>query len=328
MVRRRTIAAAAVLCLLASLGLRTPAARASVVRGMPAPEIDARAVDSDASVLLQGLRGRCVLLEFFGTECPHCLRLAPRMNELHARYASRGLTVLGVSSDSPASIARFVREQGVRHAVARVVLDVLRAYEVTSYPLGLLIAPDGRVLWRGSFDRLTDRVLDAYLARVRVLPDVPPSFAYLQTRLAAEAYGAVERDLDRLRACRRLDERDCAFVLATLAWIDWQRQQAWAHAAEDERQGRWMDAHETYAALEVSYAGTETATRAQAARGRLLLEAGRAREIRAWLALERARRAGRWQPSERARSLLEAVASQHPGTTAAGEASALIRRGP
>ena len=326
MVKRRHRAMVSALFLGLLLGLPARAAEAAVARGHRAPEIDGRAIDSHASVLLASLRGRCVLLEFFGTECPHCHRLAARMNAIHARYAERGLSVLAVSPDASDAITRYGREYHVRHALARVPMDTLLTYDVTAYPLGVLIAPDGRILWTGKLERLTDQVLDAYLARVRILPEAPRAFAHLEAALRTGAYGAVERELDRLRTCRRLDRGDCNFVLSTLAWIDWQRKGAWEHAADDEQRARYAMAYQTYRELEATYADTETAVRAQAAAARLLEDAGRAREIHAQAALERARRAGRWQTAAQQLALLRPVAREHAGTRAASEALQLIRR--
>jgi len=204
-------------------------------------------------------------------------------------------------------------------------MDALRQYAVREYPLGLLIAPDGRVLWRGKPQRLTDRVLDAYLRRVRVLPTTPPSFTHLHADLRAGRYGAVERALESRRTCRPLEDADCRFILDALAFVAWQREQAWARAAEDERRGRYHSACVTYAELAAAHAGTPVAQRATRARERLLQDPDRAREVLAWEALAQARRQGRWQGAAKEIRNLRSVLDRHGGTGAAREAGALIQ---
>jgi thiol-disulfide isomerase/thioredoxin len=309
---------------LAVLLLGRPAAAGPVVRGARAAEIDARDVDDGRAVSLHDHRGRALLLAFVGTACPHCQRLVPRLDDIAARHAAAGLDVLVVTPDARTDALAFRRDRHLLPRLALVPPDTLRAYAVDAYPLGVLVAPDGRVLFRGDPARLTDRVLKVYLSRVRILPRAPPAFVAQAAALRAGRYGAVGRDLERLRACPGLDVADCRFVRDALAWIAWQRQGAWAHASEDERRGRWAMAWETYGEIESAHAGTEDAARAARARAALAADPARARAIRADLALERARRAGRWQPAKTAAALLRVVVHEHPGSEAAAEAARLI----
>jgi peroxiredoxin len=50
---------------------------------------------------LEDLRGKVVLLDFWGTWCPPCVESVPELRNLHKRYANDGTFVLiGISSDS------------------------------------------------------------------------------------------------------------------------------------------------------------------------------------------------------------------------------------
>jgi len=52
-------------------------------------------------ITLEDLRGKVVLLDFWGTWCPPCVESVPELRNLHKRYAKDGTFVLiGISSDS------------------------------------------------------------------------------------------------------------------------------------------------------------------------------------------------------------------------------------
>ncbi|MGE0190787.1 MAG: peroxiredoxin family protein [Planctomycetota bacterium] len=306
------------------VGASGPLAEARIARGMRAAPLDARTADGAAPIRLSDRLGRTVLLSFFGTACPHCRRAVPRLNELAARGAPLGVDVLGVTPDSGAELARFVQGEGVRHEVALVPMDALRWYGVTTYPHGVLVGPEGRVLWQGPLDRMTDRVLEAYVARVRTAPAAPAQFALVDAERRAGRYAAVAQALERHRRCERLDSLACRYVLDTLAWIEWFAEVSLAGASADEQAGRWGSAVRTYEELEAAYAGAAVERDARAARERVLADPTRAREARASHALDEARRAGRWQSTPIAREHLQRMAQAHPGTQAAAEAADLL----
>lgn len=326
MVKRRAMVLSICVSVVALLHIAPPgAASSTVTRGALAPELDARDLRTDNSVLLAPLRGRMVLLQFFGTDCPHCQRMAPRMNAIHDGFRARGLAVIGLTPDARPKAERFRHRYRVRHGVALAPMDTLRQYAVTEYPLGILVAPNGRVLWRGRMERLTDRVLEAYLGRVKILPDAPPTLTLVRDALRHRRYGEAERSLDRLRACAGLDAGACRFVVDALDWIAWHQASAFQAAAEDEQRGRWFMAWRAYAELETAYAGGPGGLRAAQAKDRLMQDPDRAGAIRAEQALTGARRLGRWQTRARQIELLRPVADTYQGTAAGREAAALIR---
>ncbi len=50
---------------------------------------------------LEDLRGKVVLVRWWTDTCPYCSRSAPALNEFHARYARRGLIVIGMYHPKP-----------------------------------------------------------------------------------------------------------------------------------------------------------------------------------------------------------------------------------
>jgi len=98
---------------------------------------------------LTGLRGKPVLVNFWATTCPSCVKEMPELMALHRDLATQGFTVIGIAMpyDRPDQVLRMARERAIPYPV---VLDPMgeatRAFgNVVLTPTSFLIAPDGRV---------------------------------------------------------------------------------------------------------------------------------------------------------------------------------------
>ncbi len=74
---------------------------------------------------LEDLRGKVVLVRWWTATCPYCSRSAPALNEFHARYAQRGLIVIGMYHPKPidrpitaSEIREAARERGFGFPIA------------------------------------------------------------------------------------------------------------------------------------------------------------------------------------------------------------------
>jgi thiol-disulfide isomerase/thioredoxin len=158
-----------------------PAPLAKLV-GQPAPELAGVFAWKNCEPLkLVDLRGKYVLLEFFGHWCGPCVHRMPQLFELHDRFAKRGLTIIGVhvgledeSIDSTekldAALALSRKElwddRDIPFPVAMVASSrqkyagsdqtsrsqVGADYGIRSYPSQVLIDPAGNVV--GWFDEV------------------------------------------------------------------------------------------------------------------------------------------------------------------------------
>ncbi len=71
-------------------------------------------------VTLSKLRGKVVLVNFWATWCGPCLLEMPDLDQVYARFHSRGLEVLAISNEDPVKVGAFVARLGFR---APVLLD-------------------------------------------------------------------------------------------------------------------------------------------------------------------------------------------------------------
>jgi peroxiredoxin len=66
---------------------------------------------------LQAQRGQVVVIEFWAPWCVACRALIPHMNQLHAQYASRGLRVVGITTDPVPRAASAAHQLGLEYPV-------------------------------------------------------------------------------------------------------------------------------------------------------------------------------------------------------------------
>ncbi len=118
----------------------------------PAPALEVRDTAGNP-VTLAGLRGKVVLVCFWGTGCPPCLVELPQLDRLADEYRDRGLAVLPVCADE--TNADAVRDVAGRLRLASLALCVdprgrgLLRYDVQDLPTVCLIDRSGRLLGSG-----------------------------------------------------------------------------------------------------------------------------------------------------------------------------------
>ncbi|HYH93299.1 MAG TPA: TlpA disulfide reductase family protein [Candidatus Saccharimonadales bacterium] len=133
----------------------------SAIAGDPAPDIVGTTLDGE-TIRLSDLRGRPVLVNFWGPSCVPCRDEFPLFQAKAAEHADEGLAIVGVLMDDPPELARdFVDEYG---ATWPTVIDPDRAikdaYRVAFRPQTYFIDAEGviRSVQRGEvresdFDR-------------------------------------------------------------------------------------------------------------------------------------------------------------------------------
>ncbi len=102
------------------------------------------------SLSLEQLRGKVVLVNFWATSCPGCVKEMPDMIEAYRDYKDKGFEIVAVamSYDPPNYVANFVQ---TRQLPFPVVLDIkgehARAFgDVQLTPTSFLIGKDGSIL--------------------------------------------------------------------------------------------------------------------------------------------------------------------------------------
>jgi peroxiredoxin len=97
-------------------------------------------------VRLADLRGRGVWINFWASWCPPCQAETPVVRDVAARYASKGLTVIGISVQETSidDVRAYAQQYGLGYTVAAdLQADIFHAYKVYALPTQFFIGPDG-----------------------------------------------------------------------------------------------------------------------------------------------------------------------------------------
>lgn len=127
---------------------------------------------------LSHYRGKVVVVDFWASWCEPCRQSFPWLNEMQARYADRGLVVVGINVDrTPADAARFLRDVPARFSI---IYDpagtIAERYDIPGMPSSFVFGPDGEILARHiGFREGLRKEREAELQKLLTRPGVVPS---------------------------------------------------------------------------------------------------------------------------------------------------------
>lgn len=114
-----------------------------------APDVSFKTTDG-REINLQGLRGRPVLITFWATTCPGCIKEMPHLISLYNEFSSSGLEIIGVamSYDPPNHVVELINQRQVTYPVALDIDgSIARAFDnVMLTPTSFLISPEGKII--------------------------------------------------------------------------------------------------------------------------------------------------------------------------------------
>jgi cytochrome c biogenesis protein CcmG, thiol:disulfide interchange protein DsbE len=120
--------------------------------GTTVPPISSADWINSKSLELAKLKGKVVLVEFWGTWCPPCRETIPAMRTLYETYRPAGLEIISIHTptDDVNAVRRFVHEYRMAYPIAidRPGKDggvTSHAFGVTGYPCAFLVDHQGNV---------------------------------------------------------------------------------------------------------------------------------------------------------------------------------------
>ena len=231
---------------------------------------------------MEGLRGQVVLIDFWTYTCVNCIRTFPYLKEWHAKYADKGLKIVGIHApefDFEKITENVVRSAGEYDLVWPIAQDndfnTWRAYSNRFWPAKYLVDQHGTVRYthfgEGAYIETEEQIrrlleeTGADLSDVELSTDAEPETdirAYgtdQSTRLTREIYGGFERNATPrgvyVAHTEYYDRPD-----QTLSYVDpgdhqnqfMYLQGPWVNGFENLRHARETQNYEDYIALKIA----------------------------------------------------------------------------
>lgn len=130
-------------------------ARPTALATLPQPILDAenKATSGDP-IKLANYSGKVLLVNLWATWCGPCRMETPELVKLHKEYQSRGVEMIGLSTEDPEasaeSVSDFIREYKVDYQIGWAKREVAATLMQGrgSIPQSFVIARDGRIVRR------------------------------------------------------------------------------------------------------------------------------------------------------------------------------------
>lgn len=130
---------------------------AQVDQGKAMIDFSGKTLDSSA-FNSKNLRGKYVLLDFWGSWCKPCRQSHPHLLKLYEKYKIKGFEIVGIAQenrkDARTPWAKAIKEDGIfwTHLLNNELKkdnDLVKAYQIGAFPTKILIDKDGLIIWRG-----------------------------------------------------------------------------------------------------------------------------------------------------------------------------------
>lgn len=162
------------LSVLALAACGKPAEHASHKKDAGAPKVGQAAPQLALNKLLRGdlaavksweaLRGKAVVLEFWGTFCDPCVENVPHMNGLVEKFRDRPVVFISLTKESSQSVEDFLREHEMKGNVAAEASAAYRNYFVRGIPHTVLVDGQGVIRAFSYPSLVTPASIEALLA--------------------------------------------------------------------------------------------------------------------------------------------------------------------
>lgn len=116
--------------------------------GTPAPDFEL--LDGSGNkVSLQSLKGKVVVIDFWGTWCKWCVKAMPKLESLRKEYESnKNVEVLGISCQEPpnADPVKFMKDNNINYRTLMKGDEVAQKFGVDGFPTLYVLDKEGKIV--------------------------------------------------------------------------------------------------------------------------------------------------------------------------------------
>jgi peroxiredoxin len=116
-------------------------------KSKPAPSFTLQDLNGN-TVSLSDFKGKVIILDFWATWCPPCVKEVPHFVELYEQYKDREFVIVGISVDREGVgvVKSFVQKYKVNYPILMTDGRVEKAYgDITSIPTTFVIDSEGNI---------------------------------------------------------------------------------------------------------------------------------------------------------------------------------------
>jgi len=119
------------------------------MEGKPLPAFEMRTVDN-RKIDNATIKGKAALIDFWATWCGPCKKASPLLQELHSKYASKGLVVIGANGledeAGPGAAAGYAKEHKYTYVFTHSNDGLMSKWAVQALPTMLIVDRNGKVV--------------------------------------------------------------------------------------------------------------------------------------------------------------------------------------
>jgi peroxiredoxin len=100
-------------------------------------------------ITLSDLKGKVVLLDFWGTWCVPCIRSMPEIQAIHDHFKGELVEIIGVSveMEKAADPVAFIKKKGYTYSIVLDGHKIAGAYKVIQFPSVYIIDKSGKIIY-------------------------------------------------------------------------------------------------------------------------------------------------------------------------------------
>ncbi len=128
---------------------------------------------------LQDLRGKVVLIDFWGTWCPPCLAELPHMKEAYNKYHDKGFEIVSIAlRDRATTVRKFTNENNMKWIhLTDDEFQLAKLFQIKAVPTPFLLDHTGKIVLRGS-----ESMFDTDLRGEQLIRDVEKYVKQIPTK--------------------------------------------------------------------------------------------------------------------------------------------------
>lgn len=102
----------------------------------------------ELNTILEGNKGKVVILDLWATWCPPCRKEIPGFVSLYNKYKDKGVEIIGIAYDENGLevVPAFVKKNGINYPVYLDGGGIAEAYDLQAYPTTIIYDKNGAVV--------------------------------------------------------------------------------------------------------------------------------------------------------------------------------------